>query len=120
MSSKYYKIMAILVAVGGLIFGIVVGAITKSDNRGNFNAGLMIQSWIIADIFSMILFGIGSVLEYLESIKKSIDDCLHQKSVSSASPVSPIGNEWKCPKCGRINQSYVGSCGCGEQKPNIS
>lgn len=22
-------------------------------------------------------------------------------------------NEWKCPKCGRINQNYVGTCGCG-------
>ena len=26
-------------------------------------------------------------------------------------------NEWKCPKCGKINQNYVGTCGCGQQKP---
>ena len=26
-------------------------------------------------------------------------------------------NEWKCPKCGRINQNYVGTCGCGEERP---
>lgn len=26
-------------------------------------------------------------------------------------------NEWKCPKCGVINQNYVGTCGCGEEKP---
>lgn len=25
-------------------------------------------------------------------------------------------NEWKCPKCGKINQNYVGSCGCGHLK----
>lgn len=25
--------------------------------------------------------------------------------------------EWKCPSCGRINQNYVGTCGCGEVKP---
>ncbi|WP_294467715.1 hypothetical protein [uncultured Ruminococcus sp.] len=24
---------------------------------------------------------------------------------------------WVCPKCGKINQNYVGSCGCGEIKP---
>ena len=24
----------------------------------------------------------------------------------------------KCPNCGKINQNYVGSCGCGEIKPN--
>lgn len=27
-------------------------------------------------------------------------------------------NVWKCPNCGKINQNYVGSCGCGEIKPN--
>lgn len=24
---------------------------------------------------------------------------------------------WICPNCGRENQNYVGSCGCGEVKP---
>lgn len=24
---------------------------------------------------------------------------------------------WICPKCGRTNQNYVGTCGCGEVKP---
>ncbi|MBQ7504644.1 MAG: hypothetical protein IJT79_04935 [Ruminococcus sp.] len=28
-------------------------------------------------------------------------------------------NEWKCPNCGKIHQSYVGSCGCGEEKPKF-
>lgn len=27
-------------------------------------------------------------------------------------------NEWKCPNCGRVNQNYVGTCGCGEVKPS--
>ena len=30
----------------------------------------------------------------------------------------PLEYEWKCPKCGKINQNYVGTCGCGEKKPN--
>lgn len=25
--------------------------------------------------------------------------------------------EWCCSNCGRINQNYVGTCGCGETKP---
>ena len=25
-------------------------------------------------------------------------------------------NEWKCKNCGRINQDYVGTCGCGQHK----
>ena len=24
---------------------------------------------------------------------------------------------WTCPKCGKVHQNYVGTCGCGEQKP---
>ncbi|MBQ5399307.1 MAG: hypothetical protein IIU14_07735 [Ruminococcus sp.] len=29
----------------------------------------------------------------------------------------PNENEWKCPTCGKINQNYVGTCGCGEARP---
>ncbi len=27
------------------------------------------------------------------------------------------GNKWYCPTCGKENQSYVGTCGCGTRKP---
>ncbi len=27
------------------------------------------------------------------------------------------GNKWYCPNCGKENQSYVGTCGCGTRKP---
>ncbi len=30
---------------------------------------------------------------------------------------SPANSEWICPNCGKINQNYVGSCGCGTTKP---
>ena len=30
----------------------------------------------------------------------------------------PEEYEWKCPSCGKINQNYVGTCGCGAAKPN--
>ncbi|MBE6794131.1 MAG: zinc ribbon domain-containing protein [Ruminococcaceae bacterium] len=30
---------------------------------------------------------------------------------------APSQNAWICPKCGRENQNYVGTCGCGEIKP---
>ena len=25
--------------------------------------------------------------------------------------------EWRCPECGKLNQNYVGTCGCGQVKP---
>ena len=30
---------------------------------------------------------------------------------------TPGIGEWKCPKCGKIHQNYVGSCGCGGERP---
>jgi len=42
------------------------------------------------------------------------------KAVKEPEPVpevQPEAHEWKCPSCGKINQNYVGTCGCGERKP---
>lgn len=29
----------------------------------------------------------------------------------------PEADEWKCPTCGKCNKNYVGTCGCGTNKP---
>ncbi len=29
-----------------------------------------------------------------------------------------MNNKWRCKSCGRINESYVGTCGCGDVKEN--
>ena len=40
-----------------------------------------------------------------------------QKAQEEEFEREPGDNEWKCPKCGKIHQKYVGTCGCGEPKP---
>lgn len=36
----------------------------------------------------------------------------------SSRPIShSTGNKWYCPTCGKENQNYVGTCGCGTRKP---
>lgn len=48
----------------------------------------------------------------------------NQKNTGNTPPIKkaddknrPAGeNEWKCPACGRVNQNYVGTCGCGQLK----
>ena len=40
-----------------------------------------------------------------------------KKEAPSEVEKTPGENEWKCPNCGKINQNYVGTCGCGERKP---
>lgn len=32
--------------------------------------------------------------------------------------VDPM-KEWQCPNCGRINANYVGTCGCGQVRPEL-
>lgn len=44
----------------------------------------------------------------------------HNISLDSTSKeAQPNPNEWKCPVCGRINQNYVGTCGCGNKKTEM-
>lgn len=43
------------------------------------------------------------------------------KRIEPKGYVPPVGesamkNSWKCPKCGKINASYIGQCGCGSRK----
>ena len=43
---------------------------------------------------------------------------IHQEAPSAPQGnAEPAAGEWKCPKCGKINKNYVGTCGCGEEKP---
>ncbi|MBQ6153336.1 MAG: hypothetical protein IJJ15_06285 [Ruminococcus sp.] len=64
--------------------------------------------------------------EVLDKIKAELEKAsapaeAEEEAVVEAGPaipeVEPGENEWKCPKCGKIHQKYVGTCGCGEPKP---
>ena len=126
MSSKRFKIIGIIIAIGGIIFGIVLGAVCQYDYSSwasspkyTFNVGLMIQTWIIAFIISLGFWGISAILVRLEAIEEKLSGINELEKVEIplyGSKTNPKGDEWVCPKCGKINQSYVGTCGCGEKK----
>ena len=59
------------------------------------------------------------VKEEKKSIFKSKAVEVTPKAAKEPEPErEPEEHEWKCPSCGKINQNYVGTCGCGEKKPN--
>ena len=65
----------------------------------------------------------GSETRFLREAKKSIlrtrpADVVAKPAKEEEVDREPLEYEWKCPKCGKINQNYVGTCGCGEAKPN--
>lgn len=104
--------------------------------------GIAVVGVIAAYISSMLLYGFGELIsnsKKLVEIGKEVNSNKTSANISAeqqATPVSynttlfqpqtteseeekrePNNNEWKCPKCGKINQNYVGTCGCGETKP---
>lgn len=112
-----------------------------SSSKYAFNVGLMFETWMLFDLIALFFGWLASVLEKLENIERSIcgkndnntnvntppNDYLksavsniHTAVDSIQSKIKkdePSENEWRCPKCGKINQNYVGTCGCGEVKP---
>lgn len=43
--------------------------------------------------------------------------CKYPLDAPSAPQPQETINTWRCKNCGRVNQNYVGTCGCGEVKP---
>ncbi len=46
----------------------------------------------------------------------NIKESKHMHTASDISAYSASDSSWKCPKCGRFNSSYVGTCGCGVKR----
>ena len=89
---------------------------------GIFGAGLL--GTLV--LFS-ILYALSEILDaqerpYSAAYKMSAPSDSTNSSVEPASthPVASVSSapEWVCPKCGKHNSSYVGTCGCGERKPS--
>ena len=140
MKSGTFKAFAVLLIFIGIIFGIVLGFACPVDVSDDwwtenlkFNVGLMFETWMVFDLLALFFGWLASVLEKLENIEQNI--CVESIPKDTSKPLTeyiqtavnsiqsklekePTENEWKCPKCGKINQNYVGTCGCGEIKPN--
>lgn len=138
MKSKTIKTVAVLLPLIGIIFGIVLGFACEintsnwySSAKYVFNVGLMFETWMVFDLLALFFGWLASILEKLENIERSI--CGENTTINTNKPLNdyiqtavngihsklekePTENEWKCPKCGSVNQSYVGTCGCGQVK----
>lgn len=122
-----YVVLSILSDIVGAII-IVINGIKLIETKSSSKQEELIiyivigaAFWIVGFIFNQLLRGCdrNGVLEFerycsqLESEHKTnYNSSINYKHDASV----PLYNEWKCPACGRINQNYVGTCGCGQQK----
>lgn len=133
--SKKLKIIANIVFVIFVVFSFIMAFLFGRDysySSYEFHFGtfilILIVSLIFDYVFCLLIYGFGQLIENTEPREVYIAEkpTLEKKEIKSENTKSknafeekrePSANEWKCPKCGKINQSYVGTCGCGEKKP---
>lgn len=77
-------------------------------------------------VLGMVFWIIGTVLIiYSKSVdRRGLSE--YENYLKNQASVTAFGreaanhnssDEWVCKNCGKVNKSYVGSCGCGEVKP---
>ncbi len=89
----------IAMSITGAIFGFATNAIIQ--NKGYR------EDWFWWGFF----FGIIAMLVAMSKPeKRSYRDSSDERSLSA------LSSGWKCPRCGRVNANYVGTCGCGYEK----
>ena len=113
----------IIATVYGLIFGFVVRHMYENKGYdGGFWVGffLGIIGVIIAatkpDI-SGKYYNYSATDDYIKRLREGEDN--KYKPTNNTMPthiVTSSNGEWRCPRCNRINASYVGTCGCGFSK----
>lgn len=107
-----FYIVGTIISIIGFIAGIITGASTH-----NFLFCLL--AWISTFLYAIIYFGIGIILEKNNEILDTLNilkNTSYNSQPKTNEILKPKANEWKCKSCGRINQNYVGSCGCGMTK----
>lgn len=65
----------------------------------------------------VLLFGIFGAIMVVALPDRNSEKSNQTNYINNSVSRTPSTNEWKCYKCGKINQNYVGTCGCGETKP---
>lgn len=149
MKSKTFRTFTIIIAVLGVIGGIILGStIPKVEfswtgrAQEHFNAELMLEAWIGTALYVIPCFALSSLLENQEDMYQKlskIQGLIISSSESTANlhPVDqfikspnkskkdlqnePNENEWKCVACGECNNNMYTYCQiCGAHKPVVN
>lgn len=99
----------------------VIKFITAIEAGFYFEGEYLISRMLVLDIVTTVLIlsvevfvcivasNLSSLAELILKNDNTAESCQNNKTSST---------QWKCSACGKINENYVGTCGCGEEKPN--
>lgn len=74
--------------------------------------------WIAVSIGASIAILIGkSQIQAAADMEKKNSILTSPTKQSTPIQQSKPNDSWYCPRCGKLNQGYVGSCSCGATKP---
>lgn len=69
-------------------------------------------------IIALLVGALASITQHTKATAKIMEyNTLYKDQATQNVNQSYAGpNQWKCSKCGRVNDNYVGTCGCGNIK----
>ncbi len=110
------SIAALIEAIASVVTGVILACI-DIDDFWWIGLIIIVGGLLVAWLSNLILYAYGELVDktsliesYLHTSKTTMFSSNHNKTAGD--------NEWKCSKCGSINQNYVGTCGCGQTKAN--
>lgn len=128
--SRYCTVFGVIELILGTIGSFVLAnKLGYSSDTGIFDLerdwiltiSIFIGSMFIVGIISIILFAVGSIIDNQIQINvrlERITEMLYSLSKQDSPQIN--SNFWKCPKCGKRNAAFVGTCDCGAAKPGIA
>lgn len=146
MKSKTFRTFTIVIAVLGVIGGMILGSMIpeveiswSGRTQEHFNAALMLETWIGTALYVIPCFALSSLLENQEDAYQKLSKIQglilsSSESTTNLHPVDkfikspnkskedlqnePSENEWKCVACGECNSNMYTYCQiCGAHKP---
>ncbi|MBO5166688.1 MAG: hypothetical protein IJ405_01195 [Lachnospiraceae bacterium] len=115
-------IVMVLGVIGSIVLAASLGVEVSYSHYGTLREE---RNWLLTIVWfgvgvlstavvSSILFALSEVLGYLARINNKLTSSDINSVIDSMKLVE--GSEWRCSRCGRINNKAVGTCACGQSR----